>query len=176
MIRLLVRNGGGGGRLLDLAFLVIAGVVWQVASRDAAAQDGEAIRGRIALLRHGDNTVEFGFQPQDHPRILPERRWFPADATIGRWLSSSPVVQAGLELGRINARRLADGRIDVSVGQSVSIGTRLGSQGNVGPSTATSVTKHVHIEVWTGRRTSAACRALGTINPFDSSNGGLESR
>ncbi len=282
---------------------------WLLAPNDAVAQDGEMVHGRVVALRHDDGAVEFGFQPQDNPRILPEQRWLPADATIGRWLRSGPVVQAGLELGRINARQLSNGRIefgftpaggerllprarflrtdsetnlwlrsssitfqvrpadprativevlfpgqsasqinydynnwgpsltgygdscdgyrgghsgwdvqtksvagaatanvafhsltngevtaiggtlgkiavydadtdrttvylharriDVSVGQRVSVGTRLGIQGNFGLSSDPTVSEHVHIEVRTGRRISAACGATGTINPID---------
>ena len=44
--------------------------------------------------------------------MLPRQRYFPADATVDRWLRSSPVEVGGAEIGRINARLLEDGRIE----------------------------------------------------------------
>ena len=47
-------------------------------------------------------------------RLLPRRRTLPAGATIGRWLVTSTVELAGVDL-RIAARRLADGRVEVAL-------------------------------------------------------------
>ena len=44
--------------------------------------------------------------------MLPRQRYFPPDATVDRWLRSSPVEVAGAAIGRINARLLDDGRIE----------------------------------------------------------------
>ena len=57
--------------------------------------------------------MEFGWQPADGgERVLPRRRYVPADAAVGRWLRSSAVEVDGVELGRIEARLRADGRIE----------------------------------------------------------------
>jgi len=68
--------------------------------------------GRIVARRLDDGRTEFGYQPQGGDRILPASRYFPANATVGRWLSSSPVIVDGEEVGVINAQLLADGRIE----------------------------------------------------------------
>ena len=43
---------------------------------------------------------------------MPSARYFPADAEVDRWLSSSPVDVDGEAIGRINARLRSDGRIE----------------------------------------------------------------
>ena len=68
--------------------------------------------GRIVARRLDDGRTEFGYHPQGGQRILPTSRYFPADATVGAWLNSSPVIVDGEEIGRINARLLDDGRIE----------------------------------------------------------------
>ena len=68
--------------------------------------------GRIVARRLDDGRTEFGYQPNGGDRVLPSSRYFPANATVDRWLNSSPVIVDGEEIGRINARLLADGRIE----------------------------------------------------------------
>lgn len=53
--------------------------------------DGTVVR--IIARRVGDTRVEFGIRI-DEPRqdFLPTRRFFPRSATVGRWLSSTPVL------------------------------------------------------------------------------------
>lgn len=53
--------------------------------------DGTGVR--IIARRVGDTRVEFGVRI-DEPRedFLPTRRFFPRSATVGRWLSSTPVL------------------------------------------------------------------------------------
>ena len=77
----------------------------------AQAQSDET-SGRIVARLLDDGRVEFGWQPSGGERVLPRQRYFPADATVDRWLRSSPVEVGGAELGRINARLLGDGRIE----------------------------------------------------------------
>ena len=77
----------------------------------AAAQNDEQT-GRIVARLLDDGRVEFGWQPTGAARVLPRQRYFPADATVDRWLRSSPVEVGGAEIGRINARLLEDGRIE----------------------------------------------------------------
>ncbi len=68
--------------------------------------------GRIVARRLGDGRTEFGYHPQGGQRILPDSRYFPTDATVGAWLNSGSVIVDGEDVGRINARLLADGRIE----------------------------------------------------------------
>ena len=57
--------------------------------------------------------MEFGWRPTGATNdVLPERRFFPANTRLDRWLRSSPVEVNGVEIGRINARLKADGRIE----------------------------------------------------------------
>ena len=77
----------------------------------AQAQDEEQ-SGRIVARRLDDGRTEFGWQPAGGERVLPSARYFPTDARVDRWLSSSPVEVDGAEIGRINARLRDDGRIE----------------------------------------------------------------
>ena len=78
----------------------------------AQAQSDEEQTGRIVARRLDDGRTEFGWQPAAGERVLPSARYFPTDAQIDRWLSSSPVEVGGAEIGRINARLRDDGRIE----------------------------------------------------------------
>ena len=78
-----------------------------------AAPPASLERGRIVARRLADGRTEFGWQPTGGgQRVLPRSRYFPANAQAERWLRSSPIEVDGVELGRINARLLADGRIE----------------------------------------------------------------
>ena len=77
-----------------------------------AAAGTRGVTGQIIARRLADGRTEFGFQPTAGERALPSSRFFPTDARVGRWLNSSPVRVGGGEIGRISARRLADGRIE----------------------------------------------------------------
>ena len=69
--------------------------------------------GRIVVRRLADGRTEFGWLPKDATeRILPRSRTLGTTAEVGRWLRSSPVELAGVALGRINVRLLADGRVE----------------------------------------------------------------
>ena len=73
---------------------------------------------RISARRLADGRVEFALQPRSGggwgAHVLPSSRYFPANAAVGRWLSSSPVDAGGAE-ARIGARRLADGRVEFAL-------------------------------------------------------------
>ena len=65
----------------------------------AATPDARAaeVTVRIVARRLADGRIEFGLQRRGPDgewgeRLLPRRRFFPVDATVGRWLSSSPVT------------------------------------------------------------------------------------
>ena len=79
---------------------------------DDGAMTAEFPSGRIVARRLDDGRTEFGYQPQGGERVLPAQRYFPANATVDRWLSSSAVIVDGEEVGQINARLLDDGRIE----------------------------------------------------------------
>ena len=70
--------------------------------------------GRIVVRKLADGRTEFAWQPTDsEERILPRSRYLPASGvTVDRWLRSSPIEVGGVEIGRINARLLASGRIE----------------------------------------------------------------
>ncbi len=79
--------------------------------------------GRIVARRLSDGRTELGYQPQGQDRILPAQRFFPAHAPLGRWIDSSDVLVPGVSvygdaitevIGRISARLLADGRIELA--------------------------------------------------------------
>ena len=65
--------------------------------------------GRINVRLHGNGRIEFAFTPTNGERIQPSARYFPANAQVGRWLSSTeitigapedeaPAASAGLSL------------------------------------------------------------------------------
>ena len=110
--------GGGGGNpplpltLVLLALAAVAAIIAADFTTSAQAQSDDETSGRIAARLLEDGRVEFGWQPTGGERVLPRQRYFPTDATVDRWLRSSPVEVGGAELGRINARLLKDGRIE----------------------------------------------------------------
>lgn len=78
---------------------------------EGAMQGGDS--GRIVARRLSDGRTEFGWLPEGSTaRVLPSQRYFPTNARVDRWLRSSPVAVNGVEVGRINARLRADGRIE----------------------------------------------------------------
>ena len=112
-------RGGGGGKtlLLTLALLTLAAVAALLAADftpPVQAQSEDETTGRIVARQLDDGRVEFGWQPTGGARVLPRQRYFPApaDATVDRWLRSSPVEVGGVEIGRINARLWSSGRIE----------------------------------------------------------------
>ena len=52
--------------------------------------------GRIVARRLADGRTEIGWQPDDgDERVLPQQRYFPADATVDRWLRSAEIELGG---------------------------------------------------------------------------------
>ncbi len=102
-------------RSLAVAALTALAAVAAIVAADfivsVQAQSDETA-GRIVARRLDDGRVEFGWQLTSAERVLPRQRYFPTDAQVDRWLRSSPVEVGGAEIGRINARQLADGRIE----------------------------------------------------------------
>ena len=102
--------------LAVLAVAIVAGAVAldlpsAAAQSDATMQSDEQA-GRIVARRLDDGRTEFGWQPTGAARVLPSARYFPRVADVDRWLRSAPVEVEGVAIGRINARLLADGRIE----------------------------------------------------------------
>ncbi|MCY3785357.1 MAG: hypothetical protein OXG47_01340, partial [bacterium] len=89
----------------SLAAVLVVAVCAVAIPADLAAQQTAAVADepevRIVARRLGDGRVEFGLERRGAgsdwgERLLPSRRYFPADAAEGRWLSSSALrLQAG---------------------------------------------------------------------------------
>ena len=94
------------------ALAALAAIITVDLTPPVTAQSEEETTGRIVARLLEDGRIEFGWQPTGGSRILPTQRYFPTDATVDRWLRSSPVEVNGAEIGRINARLLDDGRIE----------------------------------------------------------------
>ena len=94
------------------ALAAVAAIIAADLTPPASAQSDDETAGRIVARLLDDGRVEFGWQPTGGTRILPTQRYFPTDATVDRWLRSSPVEVGGAAIGRINARLLGDGRIE----------------------------------------------------------------
>ena len=94
------------------ALAAVAAIIAADLTLPASAQSDDETAGRIVARLLDDGRVEFGWQPTGGERVLPRSRYFPTDATVDRWLRSSPVEVGGTEIGRINARLLEDGRIE----------------------------------------------------------------
>ncbi len=84
----------------------------------ATADEFEGLRVRIAARMLDGGSIEFALQQRRagvwETRQLPARRFMPADATPRRWLTSSPLTPAGLQV-RIAARRLDGGSIELAL-------------------------------------------------------------
>ena len=94
------------------AITVAIATITMLPATPAGAQSDDEATGRIVARLLDDGRVEFGWQPTGGARVLPRQRYFPPNATVDRWLRSSPVEVNGAEIGRINARLLDDGRIE----------------------------------------------------------------
>ena len=120
-------------RLKTMAILAL--LVALAGSIALAATDGEA-EVRISARQLEDGRVEFALQQRVDgrwgERVLPRSRYFPADATVNRWLNSTPLMvsvaatddltegpnDVSVEV-RITARRLGDGRVEFALQQRV---------------------------------------------------------
>ena len=93
-----------------------------------ASGTGHETEVRITAQRLADGRTEFALQQREaddgwSERLLPRARFFPATATVGRWLSSTPLAVRALGAGddaegaevRITAQRLADDRIEFAL-------------------------------------------------------------
>ena len=89
---------------------------------------------RVVVQRLADDRIEFALQtrlPGETwgERILPARRFFPADAEVGRWLASAPVVvtlaagppEGDLGVVQVSEDLLDFDMVDVHSGETVNI-------------------------------------------------------
>ena len=121
--------------LVALLLLALLGV--PVAAAQVA---GGEVEVRVAAQRLADGRTEFALQQREADgawgdRVLPRSRFFPANADVGRWLSSSPLTveaqsesmltatpDAGVEV-RVAAQRLADGRMEFALQERAADGS-----------------------------------------------------
>ena len=68
---------------------------------------------RILVRLAEDGRPEHAVQLADGRELLPRKRFLDHDAEVGRWKISTMIAVDGQEIGRIRARRLADGRIEL---------------------------------------------------------------
>ena len=108
------------------AVLVVLGTAAVPSSVAAHAGDDASDEVRIVARKLEDGRVEFGLQQRESEdswgeRMLPATRFFPADATVDRWLRSSPLTVHVAATGdraatdvmvRIVARKLANGKVE----------------------------------------------------------------
>ena len=114
-----------------LAVLAVAGLIAVLGvTAITASGTGHETEVRITAQRLADGRTEFALQQREaddgwSERLLPRARFFPATATVGRWLSSTPLTVRAPDAGddaegaevRITAQRLADGRTEFALQQ-----------------------------------------------------------
>ena len=61
-----------------------------------------------------DGRIEHGVELRSGEQILPETRHLPADAEVDEWVMSSDVMVEDEAIGKIQSRRLEDGRVEVT--------------------------------------------------------------
>ena len=70
-------------------------------------------RLRVIARLGDDGRVEFGAELVNGLQLLPDVRYLPPDAPAGEWRETGDVLLNDDLLGRVQARRLADGRIEM---------------------------------------------------------------
>ena len=81
-----------------LAVLAVAGLIAVLGvTAITASGTGHETEVRITAQRLADGRTEFALQQREaddgwSERLLPRARFFPAAATVGRWLSSTPLT------------------------------------------------------------------------------------
>ena len=112
-----------------LAVLAVAGLLAVLGvTAITASGAGHETEVRITAQRLADGRTEFALQQREaddgwSERLLPRARFFPAAATVGSWLSSTPLTVRAPGAGddaegaevRITAQRLADGRTEFAL-------------------------------------------------------------
>ncbi len=102
-------------RCVLAAAIVATGVL---STAVAAADQDESLQVRIAARMLDGGSFEFALQQRREGtwgiRQLPARRFIPADVTPGRWLTSSPLPIADVQV-RIAARKVDGGSIELAL-------------------------------------------------------------
>jgi hypothetical protein len=111
--------------ILGLVALALLGVLLGGVHEAAAQGTAGGVEVRLAAQRLADGRTEFALQERAGDgswadRRLPRSRYFPANARVGRWLSSSPLTleaqsDATLIELRVATRLLADGRMEFAL-------------------------------------------------------------
>ena len=78
------------------------------------ALEPEPVRLRIIVQLAEDGRLEHGVELPNGRSILPRHRFLNVDAEVDRWKISTMIEVDGQAIGRIRARRLADGRVELS--------------------------------------------------------------
>ncbi len=69
---------------------------------------------RIIARMVEDGRIEHGIELASGVQMVPSRRYLPASSPAGEWQVSSDVTANNDPVGRIQSRRLADGRVEVA--------------------------------------------------------------
>ncbi len=78
-----------------------------------AAVAPEAVRLRIIVQLAEDGRLEHGVEFADGRTFIPRKRFLETDAEVDRWKISTMIELDGESVGRIRARRMADGRVEI---------------------------------------------------------------
>ena len=78
-----------------------------------AAVAPETVRLRIIVQLAEDGRLEHGVEFADGRTFIPRKRFLETDAEVDRWKISTMIELDGEPVGRIRARRLADGRVEI---------------------------------------------------------------
>ena len=78
----------------------------------AVEPEPEPVQLRVIARLAEDGRLEHGVELASGEQILPQRRYFIADADDRRWFVSTDVEVDGGSIGMIRARRLDDGRVE----------------------------------------------------------------
>lgn len=101
------------GALAAVLIATSAVVVSPAVAQDTEASDAPATTVRIKARKLETGRVEFGLELDGDREWLPRARFFPYPAaSVGRWLFASPYTMNDGSTVRVQARRLADGRLE----------------------------------------------------------------
>ena len=101
------------GALAAVVIATSALVTSPAVAQDAEEPDTPATGVRIKARKVETGRVEFGLELDGDREWLPRARFFPyRTATVGHWLFASPYTMSDGTVVRIQARLLADGRVE----------------------------------------------------------------
>ena len=106
-------------QVMVVVVTVVLGIIGDMFSASAS----QTVDVRIQARQLADGRIEFALDV-DEQRLLPQQRYFPAQATVDRWLVSSPVLIGATLLSgrsddgitaRITAKLLVSGKVEFGV-------------------------------------------------------------